>query len=484
MQQKSLIKNTIFKSILSIFNILIPLIVGPYIVRILDVELYGAYNRVLSEFQIFLTFASFGIYTFGVREISKIRDNKEAVSKLFTNLFVITFITNTVVMVVYIIYSLYISTGVTRGIYLLMVIQIVGNIFYIEFINEAFENYKFITIKTAIIKLFYLAAMFAFVKQPSDILVYSAIICLTVFANNIVSFIYIKQKIKFNFSKLEFKKYLIPMFYLLIITNVELLYSQLDRVMLGYFDSDISVTKYYIPFFIVSTLAAIPYSIIMVSIPRLSYMVKNSSKEEYTNLLNQIISALFFVIVPMCLGVFILSKEIILIYAGKKYITIYPVLMVASIARIITTMESVMTHLIMYPNGKEKNVAKFCFFYGIINLFMNILLIVMGRFSPITAMLTTAIADLLFTSTELVYIKRKLDIKVKLLNNNKRYFFLSTTFIPIKLLLDKITLPFVINIVVDIIICSSIYFIALLIMRDNNLLIAMDKILKKIKRGL
>ncbi len=43
----------IYKSILSLVNIVIPIIIGPYIVRLLDVNLYGTYNRVLSEFQIF-----------------------------------------------------------------------------------------------------------------------------------------------------------------------------------------------------------------------------------------------------------------------------------------------------------------------------------------------------------------------------------------------------------------------------------------------
>ena len=102
MKQKSLFKNTVYKAILSLFNIVVPLIVGPYIVRILDVDLYGMYNKVYSEFQIFLTFASFGIYTFGVREISKIRDDKEKVSKLFSNLCLMSLITNSIVLLIYI----------------------------------------------------------------------------------------------------------------------------------------------------------------------------------------------------------------------------------------------------------------------------------------------------------------------------------------------------------------------------------------------
>ena len=46
-KKNTLFKNTIFKSLLNIVNIVVPLIIGPYIMRLLDVYLYGTYNRVL-----------------------------------------------------------------------------------------------------------------------------------------------------------------------------------------------------------------------------------------------------------------------------------------------------------------------------------------------------------------------------------------------------------------------------------------------------
>ena len=143
--QKTLFKNTIYKALLSFANIVIPLLVGPYIVKLLNVELYGTYNKVYADFQFFLTFASFGIYTYGIREISKIRDNKEKVSKLLSNLFLLSLLSNICVGLIYFIYAKLISSGITYTLYLIMLIQIVGNIFYIEFVNEALENYQFIT---------------------------------------------------------------------------------------------------------------------------------------------------------------------------------------------------------------------------------------------------------------------------------------------------------------------------------------------------
>jgi len=482
MQQKSLFKNTIYKSILSLFNIVIPIIIGPYIVRLLDVELYGAYNKVYSEFQVFLTFASFGIYTFGVREISKIRDDKEKLSKLFSNLCLISFITNFIVMIIYILYSIFSSSGITTTIYLIMLIQIVGNIFYIEFVNEALENYKFITIKTVIIKIFYFVSLLLFVRKPDDIIIYSVIICLTVFFNNIVSFVYAKKHIKFNFKEIEIKKYLKPMFLILIIANADMLYSQLDRVMLGKLVSDVSVTKYYIPYYIVSTIVAIPYSIINVAIPRLSYVVKNNSKEEYMSLLKKTLSSLLFIIIPMCMGMLVLAKEIIFIYAGDKYSDIYTVLMIACAVRIIISIESVFTNLVMYPNNQEKQLLKICLGYGILNLILNILLVLFNVFTPLTAMLTTGIAEILFTITQKVYAKKKLGIDLKILEgNNKIYLILGFVFLLISFVIRLFKLSFILNVILIMFICASLYVGVLYFVKDENLFLIFNKFFGKFK---
>lgn len=482
MKQKSLFKNTIYKAILSLVNIVVPLIIGPYIVRILDVNLYGMYNKVFSEFQIFLIFASFGIYTFGVREISKIRDDEEKVSKLFSNLCLISLITNIIVLLIYMIYSIFFSNGLTTIIYLIMTIQIVGNIFYIEFVNEALENYKFITIKSALIKILYLVALFLFVKKPDDIIIYSVIICMTVFLNNIVSFIYAKKRIKFDFSDIKFKNYLKAMSFILIIENADLLYSQLDRVMLGKLVSDVSVSNYYICYYLVTTVMSIPYAIINVSIPRLSYVIKNEGKKAYENLLKKSFSSLLFLILPCCFGIFVLAQEIILLYAGDKYAYIYPILMVAAVVRVIISIQSVFTNLVLYPNNEEKQILKFCLSFGIANVLFNIILVALDIFTPFTAMLTTGIAILLFVIAQYIYTKNKLKINLKIFEGpNKIYMLLSILFIPISLLIRLFKLPFIVNILMIVLVCASFYIGLLYLRKDDNLLLILDKVFGKIK---
>lgn len=482
--KKSMFKNTIYKALLSFANIVVPLLVGPYIVKLLDIELYGTYNKVYADFQLFLTFASFGIYTFGIREISKIRNDKKKVSKLLSNLFIISILSNLVVGIIYIIYALTTSSGITTTLYLIMTIQIVSNVFYIEFVNEALENYRFITLKTLIIKILYMFSLFIFVKKPTDIIVYSIIICLTLFANNISSFIYAKRKIKFDFSDIDFKSFIGPLILVLIITNVDLLYSQLDRVMLGKFVSDVSVTMYYIPYYIVSTLAAIPYSIINVSIPRLSYLIENEGKRGYEDTLNKVVSSLLFIIIPMCMGIFVLAKEVIFLYAGEKYMTMVPVLMIACIIRIIISIESTMTNLVMYPNNQEKKIVQFTLICGILNLLLNSLLIMLNMFNPFTCMLTTGIAEISLSTLLYYYISKKLKLNYKLFTKqNILYILLSFAFIPVSLFVRLLNVGFFTTIVIIMLFCIGLYIGVLYYKKDENLKFILNKFFRKIGRN-
>lgn len=481
--KKSLFKNTIYKAILSFVNIVIPLLVGPYVVKLLDVELYGIYNTVYAEFQVFLIFASFGLYTFGMREISKIRDDKKKVSELFSNLFLISIISNTLVCLVYLFYAFATSSGTALLLYCIMTIQIVGNVFYIEFVNEALENYKFITIKTIIVKICYLVSIFLFLRKPSDVAIYAVIVSLVVFVNNIISFIYAKKRIKFNFKNIKIKKYIGTLITILIITNIELLYSQLDRVMLGKVVNGVAVSMYYIPYYLISTLAAVPYSLINVSIPRLSYMVANESRENYIEALNKIISSLLFIIVPMCIGVYALAYEVIYLYAGNEYLACVPALMITCVSRIFLSIESVLTHLVMYPNNQEKTLLKFSFSCGLLNLILNSLLVVFKVLSPLTAMFTTLIAEIVLITIENVYINKKLDIKPKFISKqNLTYFGLSILFIPIAILIKFINFGFYMNIILIIVICVALYGGVLLLKKDENLILIKDKLFNLVRR--
>lgn len=257
--------------------------------------------------------------------------------------------------------------------------------------------------------------------------------------------------------------------------------------MLGKFVNDVSVTMYYIPYYIVSTLASIPYSIINVSIPRLSYIVESEEKSIYENALNKSVTSLLFIILPMCIGLIVLAKEVIFIYAGDKYNGMTSILMLACIIRIIISVESVMTNLVLYANNKEKRLAQFTFIFGVCNLIMNAFLVYINKLTPFTAMLTTGIAEIMLSTTQYLYIRKRMNIKLTIFSKqNLTYLILSLSFIPIATIIKLINLGFYINIVVIMLICMLIYVGGLYLTKDPTLNMILSRFFSKIfnKKGI
>ncbi len=83
---KLIIKNFFFKFFLEILRIIIPIISIPYVYRIFRPEIMGSIEFLQSISGYFFIFAGFGVYTYGLREISRIRDDKEKRNKIFSEI--------------------------------------------------------------------------------------------------------------------------------------------------------------------------------------------------------------------------------------------------------------------------------------------------------------------------------------------------------------------------------------------------------------
>ena len=178
----------------------------------------------------------------------------------------------------------------------------------------------------------------------------------------------------------------------------------------------------------------------------------------------------------MCLGVFVLAKEIIILYAGEKYLAAIIPLMVACIIRIFISLESVLNNLVMYPNNREDRILKISLICGTSNLMINYLLVIFKIFSPTTALATTGLVELIVFITHYIYAKKKMNINIQVFNKkNMTYIILSFLFIPISLLIRKLNLGFYITMILIMTVCILFYFIVLYIKKDNNLIFILDK---------
>lgn len=482
---KSISKNAVFKSILNLFNIILPIVVFPIVLSRIQPILNGYITMGETFTGIFIIFASFGVYQYGLREVSRVRDDESKLSQTFTSLFVVTTITTVVTSIFYVIFiftvhrsDAYFYTCIIMG------LNIVFNLFYVEWINEALENYDFIAFKTMLVKIVYSVLVLFFVRSQEDFLLYIYLGVGVNFINNILSFIYIKKKIKFDFSNLKFRKHIKPMFSAVILSNTSLLYTQLDKLMI---DSNIGSTEagyYAVAQKVMIIINTLMLTIIQVSMPRLSNYLENNSKEVYLHLLKRVIKVYFLLLFPASIGLLCVSNQVMWIFGHFRsdYLPAAPIMMAFSIYMLTIGVEGIIANQIIYLHGREKTDAKLVLIGGILNLILNIMLLALKKFTPTTAITTTVISNSIVIGLEYRLVKRGIKLKISLFTfENMKYLYYSLPFIPITYIINTYVSGMFMSCILDVILCGGLYLGILLFTKDFVFFDLVNRVRRKVK---
>ncbi|RRD27103.1 oligosaccharide flippase family protein [Fusobacterium canifelinum] len=484
MNGQRILKNFIYKSLIDILKIIIPIITIPYVYRIFSPEIMGKIEFSLSITSYFFIFVGFGVGKYGLREISKARDNLDERNKIFSELFIIVFFSVFFSFLFYIIYIyIYFNDDILmKKMLLICSLQILSYFSFVEWVNEALENYRFISLKGIFVKIFNLIAILVFIKKAEDYNNYLFIIGFFIFLNNIMSYVYIihiHKYAKITFKNLKIKQHLFSLFTIVCISNASIFYTQLDKIMLGFYSKDIKEVAYYgMSQRIMSILIVIVTSLISVSMPRLSYYLGNNSKENYKSLLESLFPYIYMLLFPIVIGIIATSDEITFILAGKGYAEAKITLIIFSIRLLVITTENIISNQILFLHRKEKVIVSLLLVFGVFNFILKVILIHSKLYTSETAIISTLIVEIFLVIVEYYYIKNYLKINFKIFNINYLVYLLSSlSFFAIKVLLPKGSFNIYFYYLIIMVSSIFIYLISLIILKDKYIL----KILLKLK---
>jgi len=395
--------NAIMKIALSVLNIVIPIIVGPYIIRILNKESYDTFTKATVELQLFISLATLGVYTYGIRTISKIRREKDKIRTVYTELFLLGLIFNIFFLLLYLFYIRYINNHTGELIYLILMLQFIGSALNVEWLNEAMEDYRFIVIKSVIVKTLYVASIFNFVRSD-NLIAYGLIVSVAYILENLLSFIYITKKNKITLRHLVLRKHLKPLLLIFLITNISLLYAQSDKMMLGLMISDHAVAVYTIPHYITTSVYNVVISIIVVSIARLCSLLNKDSDEEYLTLHNELVRSFYMVFIPILIFIFVGASDIIALYAAGKYNESIMPLKIFVWAVFFNSMVYIEREGVLYLFEKEKAIIICNLIGGLFNFGSNVVLYFLGLFNPTNAVISLGISFFMVAVIMRIYI--------------------------------------------------------------------------------
>ena len=165
----SVSRNAFALIILQIVNALLPLLVLPYLTRVLGVDGFGAVSIALALIQLAYVLTDFGFSLSGPFAISKARADKKEVSELIGAVFILKLGLAILASACVIFYGLMsFSSWGAFILYLVAPIAIFGQAFQPFWFFQGIEKMKNVTIYMVIVRCLYALSVFLLVADPAD----------------------------------------------------------------------------------------------------------------------------------------------------------------------------------------------------------------------------------------------------------------------------------------------------------------------------
>jgi O-antigen/teichoic acid export membrane protein len=362
----SLMRNFAYNSILTVANLLFPFIAFAYVSRIIGPEKLGTVNFASTLVNYFVIFGIFGLNQYGTREIARVRDHPIKLKATFNELFCIDIITTAIALSSYIIFILFNTKARSESIlYWLNGITVLFSLFSFDFLFQGLENYRFISLRSILVKAISLIFLFIFVKKKEDYLIYALINVLGLSANYLFNGFYAYKLVGFDFHNIHISRHFPTLFKFAIITFVTTFYLGMDKLFLGYMSGD-----YYVGLYApAEKMARFSLSFInalsAVIFPRFSNMLYKGNRGESNELLKNSLHSVLMLAIPIFVGVELVSKPLVEVICGSQYLESVATLRIVALIIIPVAIANVAGVQVLIGSGQENKYLSSIFFGAI-----------------------------------------------------------------------------------------------------------------------
>jgi O-antigen/teichoic acid export membrane protein len=398
---------------LALSQVVIPLITFPYVARVLLPSGIGQVAYVESIFRYGILISGLGMPIYGVREVAKAKGDKEKLDRLFSELFAVHFILTLIIIVFLWLIFIYIP-GINNyfGFLFPGILLILSNVFLVEWYFQGIERFKFLAIRSLIVKLIFVALTFLTIKNEGDSVKYFFLGSLMLFVNALINFSVAVKSVTFycRLNTLDLKKHLKPL--ILIFSSIALIsgYTLFDTLVLGLLSNQETVGIYTAGI----KLARIPVLLVgalgVVLIPKLSEYYFNNDVDEFNLLVGKSLNFIITISVPITLIIFSLSDELIVSFAGNNFLKSSDVLLILSGLSFFIGLSNVFGLQILTPLGLDKYFTYSVFFGFIVSLVGNFYLI--PHYREIGAAISNMMAEVVVALATMYYASKLLSFQI------------------------------------------------------------------------
>lgn len=376
---KSIKTNYIYTVANTVLGLVFPLITYPYVSRVLQPDglgLYNFYNAILAYVSMF---ANLGVTIYATRLIARHRDDSREYSRMTVEIVIMNIVTMLIAyMSIFVLDAFVMRIHENRILFYVMSLSVILGPFSVNWFFQAIEDFRYITIRSLIIKLLSLILLITFVRSKDDLIVYAFVLVLATVGNNVFNFVHLKKYISFRdikFKELRVFRHLKPCLVLFVMNIVISIYLNIDSIMLGFMKTDADVGYYSVSVKLSHIVLSLITCIGVVLMPRLSYLIESGNDSEFKRLAGKSMEFVVGLSLPMVTGLMFVAAPVILLLFGEQYAESVSVLQIIAPIILFAGMTNVLGIQILYPKGQEKLVIFSTLAAAIVNVILNYILI-------------------------------------------------------------------------------------------------------------
>jgi len=447
-------KNYFYNLLLTLANILFPILSFPYVSRVLGPEGIGKVQLAFSFSQYFGMIAGFGIPIYGMKEIARYRDDKEGRSMIFSELTTIYLLTS-IAMSVFYIAAVYIFPyfKAEKGLFNIALLMVLFGCTYIEWVYTGMEEFKSIALRSAAFKIIGLLAMYVLIRQASDYKIYLFIMIFSFLGNNILSFFLLRGKVRFTVSGLQLRRHLRPLILIWGTTLVAVM-ADLDTVLIGFLADNKAVGFYTAAVKLSKVSIPVITSMSVILMPKIAKYFADGEMDNVQAMLDKAFNFVVFFGVPIAFGLALLAPDFIILFSGREFTEAITSMRVLALLPLVMGFSHFFLFLILVPAGRNREMFISEFIGLLISLILNFALI------PYFRQTGSAVADI-FSETSIIalyfyFIARRFKFNFRWSLVLKAVVS-SLTFIPLMLFFKSFSLSSFYMIAISVASCVVVY---------------------------
>ena len=376
MSQPSIKKNFAYKSVLTLSTYLINFITFPYVARVLGVERIGLVNFVDNTVNYFLLFATMGVGLLGVREIAAVKEDKKRRDQVYSSMLALNLLFTLVSLGIYL---LCISTIPKLcqydELFYIGTAKILFTVFLVEWFFTGVENFRYITLRSILIKVLYIISVFLFVRDTSDYRLYFILTVGVVVLNALINQLYIRKFVRVRWNNIQLFKYLKQNVTLGIYTLMTSMYLTFNVMYLGLVSNNTEVGYYTTAFKLYSVILGFFTAFTNVMLPRMSSLLANGEKDRFQELVNRSFSVMATCCIPLILCSMIMAPQIVYILSGPGYEGAILPMRIIMPAAFAVGVAQVLAIQVLMPMKKDKVLFLASIIGAVVSLLINLLVV-------------------------------------------------------------------------------------------------------------